>query len=132
MVFVGVPRRASLSVIKIMDRASIKIIDGRFHGWNRTGGLLAGCRFRTWLKDNQARLQLIALVDNLRNFLWPADLGDLVGTDARAREEATAADHPSRFDRAGDDAAHRFENPVSRIGLLPSLEPGRDVHGSGP
>jgi hypothetical protein len=28
------------------------------------------CLFRTWLKDNQARLQLFALVYNLGNFLW--------------------------------------------------------------
>ena len=61
------------------------------------------CRFRTGLKENSARLQLIASVHNVRNFLRPADLEDLVGTGARAREEATAADHPSRFDGAGDD-----------------------------
>jgi hypothetical protein len=67
---------------------------------------------------------LIALVDNVRNFLRPADLEDLVGTDARAREEATAADHPSRFDCAGDTVAHRVENPVSHVPLLPRLEPG--------
>ena len=82
------------------------------------------CRFRTGLKDNPARLQLIALVYNVRNFLRPADLEDLVGTHARAREEATAADHPSRFDRAGADAAHRFETPVPRVPLLPRVEPG--------
>jgi len=32
-----------LRVIKIIDQASIKIIDGRFHGRTSTGGLFAVC-----------------------------------------------------------------------------------------
>ena len=40
-----VPER--LRVIKIIDKASIKIIDGRFHGWTSTGGLSSVCS-GTW------------------------------------------------------------------------------------
>ena len=39
----------------------------RIHAWTSTGGLL--CLFRTWLKDNQARLQLFALAYNLGNLM---------------------------------------------------------------